>query len=260
MSRRRFPRIAPIDLTGPDAPASLTEAGISNRAPQADKRDGPDDRHGAASHWPNRGNLATISFAAFIAGAVTIGSSAVRIAETFGERVQVTLAANSAVPTDSASGPASIVSGTHPTAALIVTGLSPGPRLLLAGGILVMALTVVVVAAAIMYLCFRLGQGAPFAAALTRMLSISAWALILGGLGGQLLTGFGGWMVASELNADPPRSEFPFAASLDAWPFFAGIALRLIVAAFRAGERLQHETARAKRLAERLRRDTEGLV
>lgn len=259
MKRRGFPRISPIDLTGPDVPDSLTRATKPPRQPRVDGQDDAGDND-TVSRWPNRGNLATISFVAFIAGAVTIGSSAVRIAETFGDHVQVTLATNTSVPTDTASGPASIVSGTHPTAALTVMGLSAGPRLLLAGGILVMALTVVVVAAAIMYLCFRLGRGAPFTTALTRMLSVSAWALILGGVGAQLLTGFGGWAVAGELNADPPRSDFPFAGTLDAWPFFAGIALRLIVAAFRAGERLQRDTTRALRLTEQLRRDTEGLV
>ncbi|MCX7523076.1 hypothetical protein OSC27_12420 [Microbacterium sp. STN6] len=218
------------------------------------------DDERARPRWPSRGNLTAISFAAFLVGATTLGGGAIRIAETFGDEVHVHLSAATQVAADAASGPAAILNGTYSAADLAVTGLSAGPRLMLAGGILVTVLTVMAVAASVMYLCFRLGQGRPFVASLTRALSISAWALILGGIAGQALVGYGGWMVAAELNPNPAVSPFPFAADLDVWPFAIGIVLRLVVAAFRIAERVQSESDRSARQAARLRLDVDGLV
>ena len=168
------------------------------------------------------------------------------IALAFGVETQLSLSTNATVPSDAATGTASLVQGTFSTATVTLVGVSTGARAFLGGGALVTGLMFAVLTAAFVYLCVGLIRGRPFSRSTTWLLATASSTLIAGGMITLGLTSIGLFMVAGELNADPIDSIFPMASTVSLMPIFAGIALGAIAAAFEFGQRLQ--------------RDTEGLV
>jgi len=160
---------------------------------------------------------------------------------------------------------ATVTDGGFSLAEVTVSGLGTDVRLLIAAGNALQGLTFVVIAVAVALLAHRLLGGRAFKAALSRMVSICAVAIAAGGvlwqvcywIGGSIaseqLLRVGGWR-SHELFADDPRAldgfdplvtglpEPTFALTIDFWPLFLGLALAAVAAAFRYGERLQHDT------------------
>lgn len=139
-------------------------------------------------------------------------------------------------------GQASIARGETTAAEMTVDGLSTTARLLLGGGTLLLILVQVMIAIAIVVLCRQLLDGRPFVTALRRLIGALAVVVLVGGMFGQALYGFGNFQVATELNTDPIGSEFPLMMYIDSTPFIVGFVLALVAMAFSIGERLQRET------------------
>ena len=157
---------------------------------------------------------------------------------------------------------AHVSSGGYEVAPVTVAGLSMDARVQLAFGGALQGLTFAALAAVLAVICIQLLRGAPFQRIVVRALNLSAAIVIIGGLGSQLLLGFGGVAASMQVltvdawQADRaivgigqdfigwpyPQTEF----HVDFWPIFVGLALLALAAVFHAGARLQ--------------RDTEGLV
>ncbi|MET1043989.1 MAG: hypothetical protein ABWX59_07695 [Microbacteriaceae bacterium] len=163
-----------------------------------------------------------------------------------GDEVTVSLSASQEVPASAVTGLATLVEGTFDAATVVVSGLDIGSRALLAGGILVIGLMNLAIAATLVALCLSLVRGRPFARSMTRLLATASSILMLGGLIGAGLTVAGQFAVATQLDPDPVDTVFPLAGSADLTPLIVGLGLAAVAAAFE--------------LAERLQRDTDGLV
>ena len=155
-------------------------------------------------------------------------------------------------------GDARFVGGGFTEALASVTGLGLATRALLAAGTLVQGLTQLAVTAAVHLLATRLLSGEPFQPAMSRAISLTAAALIAGGLLWQVLFGVGefmaarqvleagGWAWTEDLGLEDPSVLLPqprLALTIEFWPIFTGMALAAVAAAFRHGERLQRDTA-----------------
>lgn len=155
-----------------------------------------------------------------------------------------------------ASG-ATLVGGGFLQAEGSVEGLGMNVRTLLAAGTLTQGLTQLAVTAAMYLLATRLLSGQPFQPAMSRAISLTAAALIAGGLLWQLLFGVGEFMAArqvleagswawtEDLGLEDPSVLLPqprLALTIEFWPILTGMALAAVAAAFRHGERLQRDT------------------
>lgn len=196
--------------------------------------------------WPTRANLNAISFVALLAGAVAAGGGAIRIASAFRETLGVTLPTNVDLSTPPLVGSVPpgpfLLGGQFQTAVVSATGISFNARLLVAAGTIVGALCAILVAITISYLCQRIRRGAPFVRSLTNALFTASLTLMIGGVIGQGLTVAGAAAVATELNNARGTHDFVPGGPADLTPIVAGIVLGVIVAAFRIGERMQHDT------------------
>lgn len=153
---------------------------------------------------------------------------------------------------------ASLVGGGFLQAEASVEGLGMNVRTLLAAGVLVQGLTQLAVTAAVYLLATRLLAGEPFQPAMSHAISLTAAALIAGGLLWQVLFGVGefiaarqvleagGWAWTEDLGLEDPSVLLPqprLALTIEFWPILTGMALAAVAAAFRHGERLQRDTA-----------------
>ena len=157
---------------------------------------------------------------------------------------------------------AHVSSGGYEVAPVTVAGLSMDARVQLAFGGALQGLTFAALAAVLAVICIQLLRGAPFQRIVVRALNLSAAIVIIGGLGSQLLLGFGGAAASTQvLTVDAWQADravvgigqdflgWPYPDAefrVDFWPIFVGLALLALAAVFHAGARLQ--------------RDTEGLV
>ncbi|HEV7951681.1 MAG TPA: hypothetical protein VGP24_18110 [Glaciihabitans sp.] len=165
---------------------------------------------------------------------------------------------------------AQILSGGFTQAEVSISGLDMAARLWIAGGFLVQGVTFILIGIAIASLCSRVISGAPFHAAMTRTVRVTAIAIAAGGMAWQVLSAVGSTMAAQQTLASVtwtfPGDVSPVDGSrylgppipaglstIELWPVWVGIALFVLAAAFQYGDKLQRET-------ERLRRDTTGLI
>lgn len=156
-----------------------------------------------------------------------------------------------------ASG-ATLVGGGFLEADALVEGLGMNVRTLLAAGVLIQGLTQLAVTAAVYLLATRLLAGEPFQPVMSRAISLTAAALIAGGLLWQVFFGLGefiaarqvleagSWAWTEDLGLEDPSVLLPqprLGLTIEFWPFLTGMALAAVAAAFRRGERLQRDTA-----------------
>lgn len=171
---------------------------------------------------------------------------------------------------------ASVAGGGFDNATVSVKGLDFAARAWLAGGDALIGATFLAIAIVIAMLCFELLGGKPFGGILPRIMSIAATAILIGGLGWQVCYAIGGnmasqqvltvtgWSIAdkdvaagvSETGWPAPTQDF----TVSLWPVLIALALAAVGIAFRYGGQVQRDRERAQLVAERLRRDTEGLV
>jgi len=148
--------------------------------------------------------------------------------------------------------------GGFTTAALTITDVSVGARVLWAISQGLSTLVPGMIAALIALACFQLLAGRAFAPVVARMAMITAIVVAAGGSASQVLSDIAGSLASAELFsytsggwteipdiADPLRAWLPqatFGVTLPFWPFAAGFAFAALAAVFRYGSRLQHDT------------------
>lgn len=210
--------------------------------------------------------------AVLFAALTLVGGAATAIATLVSDAVPVTLPLQTFWPepypwvTIDEGATASVVGGGISQAAVTVSGLDGGARVLLAAGQATQAATLVLVALVVALLCHRLRQGLPFRPILARSVTTAGIAVTVGGIAWQILLTAGGSLAAQqvlEVTAWSGRTpsdeigeylwELPLgqttglpspgvAFSVDFWPIYLGLALTAVSFAFRHAERLQHDT------------------
>lgn len=182
---------------------------------------------------------ALIGLAVLIGGVLRLRLYLVAAGEGGAPLSLVTDAPLPGIPTE---GDPRIVFGSYPTADLLVDGLDGGTRALLAIGEGLGALVAVVVAAALAWMFLSLARGRPFAKALYVLSLVAGATLALGSLLGQGIAGFGRMNAALQLN-DAGDDLFLVGFTFDPVPLVVGFAIMAFAYVFRAGARLQRDTA-----------------
>ena len=162
-----------------------------------------------------------------------------------GDRL-LSLTINEPLPTGVDTGTATLLDGRLDSARVYVTDLTLITTGLLDAGLIVGVITQVLVAASFAYLAFRLLRRRPFMKSLTWSFLAAGAVLLIGSIVAQALTGFGSWLVATELGSSPDNDFWQMSFSVDVAPLGFGFALMLVGSAFE--------------YAQKLSRDTEGLV
>ena len=162
-----------------------------------------------------------------------------------GDRL-LSLTINEPLPTGVDTGTATLLDGRLNSARVYVTDLTPITTGLLDAGLIVGVITQVLVAASFAYLAFRLLRRRPFMKSLTWSFLAAGAVLLIGSIVAQALTGFGSWLVATELGSSPDNDFWQMSFSVDVAPLGFGFAFMLVGSAFE--------------YAQKLSRDTEGLV
>jgi hypothetical protein len=163
-----------------------------------------------------------------------------------GGATSLTLLSGGRLPTAGLDGSATLLAGTYTEAELRVGGLSGAAAALLLTAQVVGAVTELTVIASVAFLTVRLLRGSPFLRSVTITAVFAAAAVIIGGMGAQAIRGLGQMQVVSELSDRIGSSVLDTGFVLDPTPFAVGFALAVVATAFQ--------------MAERLQRDTDGLV
>jgi len=163
-----------------------------------------------------------------------------------GGPTEITLLAQGAVPTEGTGGSATLIEGEFSEAKVRVEGLGGFATSLLLSGSIVATLTQLAVVGAVLHLTLRLLRGSPFLRSITTTAVVAAIAVIVGGMATQALRGFAQMQIVTELTDDFATSPLYLGFTLDPAPFAIGFGLGVVATAFQ--------------LAERLQRDTKGLV
>ena len=155
---------------------------------------------------------------------------------------------------------AHVADGGFTTAHVDVTGLDGAARTWLAAGELVQGLTMVLVGAVVVILCTSVIRQDPFRPVLLRGITLSALAILFGGLVWQICGVVGGSLASNEVlgvnawSLDTAEVHWddihdliglPEATqdwNIDFWPLWIGLSLLAVSAVFRYGQRLQKET------------------
>ena len=156
----------------------------------------------------------------------------------------VTLFVNQPLPAAADAGSATLVDGHFDTAEVRVSGLVPITGALLTASSIIGFATQLLVAASFVYLTWRLLRREPFLTSLTWTFLVAGSVLLIGTIIGQALSGFGGWLVATELGSSPDGESFwPLVMQFDPAPIGLAFVLLLVGCAFDYGQRLTRETA-----------------
>ncbi|MFC4222573.1 hypothetical protein [Lysinibacter cavernae] len=150
---------------------------------------------------------------------------------------------NAETPAPASFGSATINEGTLSAAQLTVSDLTPGASALLIGGQVAFLLTALSIAVAVAVLCWGNLKGKPFTRGASRSFALLGAALLIGSLLSQALTGFGGWLVAEQLNGVGESNQYwPLSLNISALPIVAGFVVMVIALSFEVGERMQRDT------------------
>ncbi|MGM1017833.1 MAG: hypothetical protein ACQEW8_09880 [Actinomycetota bacterium] len=122
-----------------------------------------------------------------------------------------------------------------------VSGIGAGVRTLLFVSQVLGFILIATPAALIAVVSARARQGKPFDRIVIRALFVSAVAIVVTGIGGDVLGQVGRTLVAREV-IDPEYLSPAFTFELQLWPLPAAVALAVLAAVFRRGAALQRET------------------
>ncbi|WP_127473857.1 hypothetical protein [Microbacterium sulfonylureivorans] len=137
-----------------------------------------------------------------------------------------------------------LVCGYFHSADVTVAGLDLGIRALLAASDLLTLVAIGVPGLILAIACSQALKGVPFARVVTRWLFVGAVAVLMAGLGAELLGSLGRTILANELFPVPGEhvtTAGVYQVSVSFWPIGAAFALGALGAIFRHGERLQRE-------------------
>ena len=155
---------------------------------------------------------------------------------------------------------AQVAGGGFISAQVSVSGLDGATRAWLAGSALLQGSTIIMIAIVVMTLCSTLLRNEPFQAAVTRGMRLLGFTVIVGGLGWQVCSGVGESLASSQvlplgsaafqnlvtwddnnmiIGSPQPTPHL----QVDFWPISVGLAMLVLAAAFRYGQRLQRDTA-----------------
>ena len=154
---------------------------------------------------------------------------------------------------------AQVTGGGFVSAQVSVSGLDGATRAWLAGSTLLQGSTIIMIAVVVMTLCSTLLRNEPFHAAVTRGMRRLGFTIIVGGLGWQVCSGVGESLASSQvLQLGSAALQNPVTwddinmiigfpqptphLQVDFWPIWVGLAMLVLAAAFRYGERLQRDT------------------
>ena len=142
-----------------------------------------------------------------------------------------------------------------------VGNASLGLRLLAAAAQLTTVAMNTLPAVVVAVICFYTLRGRVFSQLVTRALVGGAIAVLVLGVVNDLLGGIAATTALREV-FEPGSEWYPpvYQLTVTPWPFLAALALAALAAVFRQGMRLEQERAQLQREAERLQKDTEGLV
>jgi len=167
-------------------------------------------------------------------------------AEVVGElasgRTQLTLVADSPLPTLANSGSATIVGGEFSTAAVTLSGLSAATVVLSAIASIAQVLTQAALTAVVALLAWRVLRGGVFRRSVSFALSLAGVILLVGGMLSQGAGSLASGTAAAQLNGSTDTGFWPLAGAFDPSSLVTGIVLLLVSLAFGYGERLQRET------------------
>jgi hypothetical protein len=127
--------------------------------------------------------------------------------------------------------------------AVEASALSGDAVVLLIAGSTLAALVAATVAGALAFGLRRIAAGDPFHHSMYRATLLAGLTLSIGMTIATGVEGFGLMMAADELNTLLASESFAIGFQLDFAPLFIGLAILGLAAVFRAGERLQRETA-----------------
>ena len=181
-----------------------------------------------------------IVYAAVVLVVGTIGV----VSELVSGNRTLSLPVSAELPPEANIGTAQLLNGHFESALVTVEGLTPASAALLTAGAIIGFVTQLLVAASFVYLAWRLLRREPFLKSLTWAFIVAGAVLLLGTVIAQMLSGFGGWLVAAELGATAgPDSFWPTAMNIDLTPVGLAFILMLVGCAFEYGQKLSRETA-----------------
>ena len=166
------------------------------------------------------------------------------VAELVSGTRTLTLPVDVELPAAADSGTATLLHGSFDSAVVTVAELTPASAGLLTAGALIGVVTQLLVAASFVYLAWRLLRREPFLRSLTWAFIGAGAVLLIGTILAQALSGFGGWLVVTELGTSPEGESFwPMAMNVDLTPVGLAFVLMLVGCAFEYGQKLSRETA-----------------
>jgi hypothetical protein len=138
--------------------------------------------------------------------------------------------------------PGTMVTSGYDTATLVFSHLSTAVIWLTCAAVIAQALTQAALAALIALLAWRLLHGRPFRPSLVRYTATGGVVLLTGGVLAQGLGLLANGVAFTQINELPPTGAWPFFGKFDLSFIGIGVLLIRIAAAFRIGERMQHDT------------------
>jgi hypothetical protein len=164
---------------------------------------------------------------------------------------------------------AAVGGGGFDHATLDLSGLSIGTRSLLAAGQVTGAAIWILIAIALVLLCNRIALGNPFGALITRALTVSAFAVLIGGFASEVCLqlaqssaikeAFGitsGQWTNTAPGVTPTSAYWPSASTgfdIDFWPLGLALGLFALAVVFRYGQSIERDRSA-------LREEVRGLV
>lgn len=149
-------------------------------------------------------------------------------------------------PTVAATTQPTLECASVPTIQATLTSLTGGTRVVLGAGELLSLLLLALPGVVVAVICRAARKGRPFSAVTSRWLFIAAVVILVAGLGGEVLTGIGSAMAATEVLPPPGAGAVTttgiYRVVLPLSPIGAALALAALGAVFRYGARLQRET------------------
>lgn len=179
-----------------------------------------------------------------IAVASIVGATGAGI-DIFGSSVAVDLPVDHS-PIESLADAGDVTASSYTQSVVTLDSLDTGARWLLFAEVALPTLATVIVCMALWWLGLSLIRQRAFRRSMVPVLGTAAIGLVVAGMIGPLLGGFGRAQVVEQLAASGADTGgfWAFLFTVDLAPIGWGFALALVATAFEVGQRMQHDTER----------------